>query len=61
MNVVFWFLIIVALVLIWFCASFSFKGIGRIVLRLFNDAKEEIAGEDPAKTDEDRKETSNER
>lgn len=60
MNVVFWFLVIVVLVLIWFCLSFAFKGIGSIGLRLFNDAKKEIAGDEPAKSSEERKESTNE-
>ena len=44
MNIAFWLLIIVALVLVWFCLSFAFKGVGGIGLRLFNDAKDEITG-----------------
>lgn len=60
MNVVFWFLVIVALVLIWFCLSFAFKGIGSISLRLFNDAKKVIAGDEPVKSSEGRKESTNE-
>lgn len=42
MNIVFWLLVIVALVFLWFCLSFAFKGIGGFFLKLFNDAKEEI-------------------
>ena len=42
MNIVFWLLVIVGLILLWFCLSFAFKGIGGIALKLFNDAKEEI-------------------
>lgn len=42
MNIVFWLIVIVALVLIWFCLSFAFKGIGGLALKLFNDAKDEI-------------------
>jgi len=42
MNIVFWLIVIVVLVLIWFCLSFAFKGIGGLALRLFNDAKNEI-------------------
>lgn len=60
MNVVFWFPVIVALVLIWFCLSFAFKGIGSIGLRLFNDAKKVIAGDEPVKSSEGRKESTNE-
>ncbi len=43
----FWFLIIVALALVWLCGSFAFKGIGSLALKLFNDAKEEIEGDEP--------------
>jgi hypothetical protein len=46
MNVVFWLLIIIALVLIWFCSSFAFKAVGWIGLRLFNDVKDEITEKD---------------
>lgn len=42
MNIVFWLLVIAALILIWFCLSFAFKGIGGFALKLFNDAKETI-------------------
>lgn len=44
MNPVFWLLVIVVLVLVWFCLSFAFKGIGGIFLRLYNDAKERNRG-----------------
>ena len=44
MNIVFWLLIIIGLVLLWFCLSFAFNGIGAIFLKLFNDAKDEITG-----------------
>lgn len=46
MNIVFWLLIIIALVLVWFCLSFAFKDIGGIGLKLYNDAKDEITGKD---------------
>ena len=44
MNIVFWLFIIICIVLLWFCLSFAFKGIGAIGLKLFNDAKDEITG-----------------
>lgn len=44
MNIVFWLFIIIGIVLLWFCLSFAFKGVGSIGLRLFNDAKDEITG-----------------
>lgn len=45
MNIVFWLIVIVALVLLWFCLSFAFKGIGAFGLRIYNDAKKEISDE----------------
>lgn len=42
MNIVFWLIIIIVLVLLWFCLSFAFKWIGAFVLKLYNDAKNEI-------------------
>lgn len=52
MNIVFWLLVVFALVLVWFCLSFAFQGIGSIGLRLFNDAKKEIEGDEPDKSKE---------
>ncbi|MCI8844522.1 MAG: hypothetical protein HFF08_10500 [Oscillospiraceae bacterium] len=51
-NIVFWFLIVIGLVFVWFCLSFAFKGIGSFGLKLFNDAKKEINGEEPKKSKE---------
>lgn len=28
MNIVFWLIVVIVLVLIWFCLSFAFKGVG---------------------------------
>lgn len=42
MNIIFWLIIIVVLILFWFCLSFAFKTIGGIGLKLFDDAKHEI-------------------
>lgn len=42
MNIVFWLIVIVALILVWFCLSFAYKAVGGIGLKLFNDAKNEI-------------------
>ena len=50
MNIFFWLLVVIALVVIWFCLSFAFKGIGGIGLRLWNDAKKEIEGDEPEKS-----------
>ena len=46
MNIFFWILVIAGVVLLWFCLSFAFNRIGGIGLRLFNDAKKEIANEE---------------
>ncbi len=43
MNIVFWLLVILALVFLWFCLSFAFQGIGTIGLKLYNDVKEEMS------------------
>lgn len=45
MNIAFWLLIITGLILLWFCLSFTFECIGSVGLKLFNDAKSEITGE----------------
>lgn len=31
MNIVFWLIVVIVLVLIWFCLSFAFKGVGKEV------------------------------
>ena len=49
------------MVLVWFCLSFAFKGIGGIGLKLFNDAKKEIEGDEPKKYTECEDDSSNER
>lgn len=46
MNIVFWLLVVVTLVICWFLLSFTFKGIGSWVLTLFNDAKRGIEDDD---------------
>lgn len=61
MNIVFWLLIVIVLVVVWFCLSFAFKGIGGIGLRLWNDAKKEIEGERPEKSKKCEEDSSNER
>lgn len=49
MNIVFWVLVVLALALTWFCMSSVFNGIGGFLLDLFNDAKEEIKGDESEK------------
>lgn len=61
MNIFFWLLVVIALVVIWFCLSFAFKGIGGIGLRLWNDAKKEIEGDEPQKSKKCEDDSSNER
>lgn len=53
MNIVFWLIVVIVLVLIWFCLSFAFKGVGGVGMRLYNDAKKEISEETEKKTDEE--------
>lgn len=54
MNIVFWLIVVIVLVLVWFCLSFAFKGVGRVGMRLYNDAKKEISEETEKKTDEEK-------
>lgn len=56
MNIVFWLLVVVALVLVWFCLSFAFKGLGGIGMKLFNGAKDEITGEKEEKENDNKDE-----
>lgn len=51
---VFWLIVVIVLVLIWFCLSFAFKGVGGVGMRLYNDAKKEISEETEKKTDEEK-------
>lgn len=46
MNIVFWFAIIAIGVLIWFCLSFAFRGVGGVFKRLYDDAVKEINTKD---------------
>ena len=47
MNIVFWFLVILALALVWLVCCRDFKGIGAFWLGLFNNAKKEMQDENP--------------
>ena len=42
MNPVFWVLVILGLIFVWFCLSFTFKWIGHFFVKLFDDAMSEI-------------------
>lgn len=61
MNIVFWLIVIVALVLLWFCLSFAFKGIGAFGLQIYNDAKKEISEESEEKSEKTTEELKDER
>ena len=43
---VFWFLVIVALIAIWFLLAFTYKSIGRFFKRLFKDSVDAIVKDD---------------
>lgn len=43
MNIVFWLIVVVTLILLWFCLSFAFKDIGEFGWKIFHDAKKEIS------------------
>ena len=58
MNIVFWLIVIVALVR--FCLSFAFKGIGAFGLRIYNDAKKEIFEESEEKSEKTTEELKDE-
>ena len=59
-NIVVWLIVIVALVLLWFCLSFAFKGIGAFGLRIYNDAKKEISEESEEKSEKTTEELKDE-
>lgn len=42
MNIVFWVLIILALILLWFLLAFAFKPVGNLFQMLYKDAKKQI-------------------
>jgi hypothetical protein len=46
LNVVFWLLIILALVAVWFMACILFKPLGSFLSKIFNDAVECLNTED---------------
>ncbi len=55
MNVVFWGIVIAALVFLWFCLSFIFKWLGGIGLHLLHDVKEAIKDEKQQTEGEEKK------
>ncbi len=46
MLLVFYFLVVVAAIAIWFCASILYRPIGTLFHKIYDDAKEEILKED---------------
>lgn len=50
MNIVFWLLVIIVLVLVWFLLAFTFRGFGKFWFRIFDDAANEIKSKE--KTEE---------
>ena len=62
MNIVFWALMILALVFLWLSLSYLFKDIGEWGLNLYRKAKDEMVDDDEQDKNksEETKETSNE-
>ncbi|MCM1235746.1 MAG: hypothetical protein NC489_37095 [Ruminococcus flavefaciens] len=46
MNIVFWFLVILVLVLVWFGCICIFPSLGRSLLNLFKQGKDVFSGKD---------------
>lgn len=46
MNPIFWFLVIIVLVALWFCAAFVFKGLGGFLGKIFFDTMDIMKEED---------------
>lgn len=46
MNIVFWALIVLALIFLWFSLSYLFKDVGEWGLNLYHKAKDEMSDED---------------
>lgn len=44
---VFWFLIILALIALWFLLAFAYKFVGRFFKRIFNDSCDAMTSDDP--------------
>lgn len=59
MNIVFWFLVILALVAFWFAACSLYKPIGDFLLEIFADSKDGM--EDSDQNIEDEEENKNEK
>ena len=46
MNIVFYLLVILALVVLWFCLTFAFKPIGKVVKKVVQDTVDVMTEED---------------
>lgn len=46
MNVFFWIIVILVLILVWFLLAFAFRGIGWLAMRIFGDAVDELTKEE---------------
>ncbi len=62
MNIVFWALIVLALIFLWFSLSHLFKDVGEWGLNLYHKAKDEMSDEDDDENkSKETKEANNER
>lgn len=62
MNIVFWALIVLALIFLWFSLSHLFKDVGEWGLNLYHKAKDEMSDEnDDENKSKETKEANNER
>lgn len=55
MNIVFWILLILLLVIVWSCLSFAYRAIGGLGLRIFGDVKKEFTEDEESERKEDTK------
>lgn len=53
MNIVFWLIILVAMVAVWFCLSFVFKGIGGIGIKMWKHTEKEMFDNDDKQEDKE--------
>lgn len=52
MNIIFWILLLAAVVFLYFLLAFLFRPIGKFFMRLYKDAENEINKEDKEKEKE---------
>mgnify|MGYP003571332446 CR=1 FL=1 len=53
MNIAFWILVVIFLVLIWIGLCFLFKPLGRLFFRIFTDIEETMTDEEDIEEEED--------